>query len=58
MSGQVQRVEADCKHVLRTASYDPLSSRWPREQMRSHNPVSAVIPLKPNHLYEKFTQLL
>lgn len=40
MSGQVQRVEADCKPMLRTASYDPLSSSWPREQMRSPNPVS------------------
>lgn len=58
MPGQVQRIEADCKPVLRTASYDTVSSSWPREQMRSPNPVSAVMPLKPNHLYEKFAQLL
>lgn len=54
MSGQVQRVEADCQPVLRAASYNPLSSSWPRDQMRIPNPVSAVIPLIPNHLYQKF----
>lgn len=47
--------EADCVPVLRTASYDPLSSSWLREQMCNPNPVSAVIPLKPKNLCQKFT---